>query len=155
MSKLFEKHKGLDYAIFYAALVIGVIAGIVVFAMHADTKPATYEDYAPLYQQVEALEADFSILGDMENVDSFNATKGKFVLKGGKQCDLAVYFNPTDNTITSTVEIDKCLTPMQYVATLIMSALAGFGITFLIISAVFVIVIVAEKIKKETPAPKN
>ena len=151
MSKVFKKHKGLDTGMFYAALLIGAIAGIIVFIVNANTTPATYADYQPLYEQVNELRSDFSAIGDMDNISSYYPGKGKLILDGGKECDLAVYFDVASNKITNTVEIDKVLTTPQYIVSLVFTAIAGAGIAFLIISAVFIIIILAEKIKKKDP----
>ena len=147
MSKVF-KHKGLDTALFYAVLVVGVIVGVIVLFVNADTTPATSEDYAPLYEQVEALRKDFSLIGEMDNVDSYNPTKGKLVLKGGKECDLAVYFDPSNNTITDTQEIDKSLNTAQYIVFLVCAAIGGFVCAFIFIAVIFGLVLIAEEIKK-------
>ena len=129
---------------------IGAIAGIIVFIVNANTTPATYADYQPLYEQVNELRSDFSAIGDMDNISSYYPEKGKLILDGGKECDLAVYFDVASNKITNTVEIDKVLTTPQYIVSLVFTAISGAGIAFLIISAVFIIII----LKKARPLIK-
>ena len=147
MGKSSKKHIGLDYIFFYAMLLIGAVVGIVIFLTKADTTPATALDYEPLYEQVDELRSDFSSVGDMENVTFYSPNKGKLVLDGGKECDLAVYYDPDTFEITNTVEIDKVLNTSQYIALLILTVLPAIGVGALIACAVFICEIVADKIK--------
>ena len=139
-----KKFKGIDTAFFYFMLLAGALIGAVLFIANADTMPATYDDYSPLYEQVDCLKRDFSSIGEMDNVKFYNNDKGKLDLDGGKECDLAVYFD-NNKQITATSEIDKSLTGLQFIAYLLISALVGAGVGAVITTGFFSISIIVEK----------
>ena len=104
--KLKNKGEQIAYVIFYLAILLGLIMGFIYVFTVLDFKPATLEDFKPLYKQKQLLESDFSSVWNMDNVEINLLSDSKEIILCSTECDLLLEFDEQFKII-STKEIDN------------------------------------------------
>ncbi len=133
-------HLGLHPHYYIEQIIAMVLATIITLGSMVgiffivDMKPATYDDYKPLYERLEALEA---------NPDSLLDEKAKIVVTDegfeytveNKECKMTGYFS-TDFKLLDNKEEDKAV---SVILVIIAALFVGFGVWFGFMIAAYIV----------------
>lgn len=100
----------IPIGILVICIVVGIIIGPIVVCNIEDTTKATAEDYAPLYEQLDAIKTDFYNVFYMDNVEVTIKEQYVEITLKAEECKLNV-ISAKDSTDEFTInEIDNSLT---------------------------------------------